>query len=118
MRTEEGLSTREGAEDACYHCVTRVVERRLVFGDREKEKFIENLRLDGGAAALNENACPLGGSMVMPAFSATLQRPSPSKLHLTPTTLPPDLLGPDRTEEIGAKFEAHPLGFSPGGFCV
>lgn len=34
----------EGALEACYHCVTRVVERRFAFGDREKEKFVEILR--------------------------------------------------------------------------
>jgi hypothetical protein len=31
------LLAEEGAVEACYHCVTRVVERRFAFGDREKE---------------------------------------------------------------------------------
>jgi hypothetical protein len=34
----------EGAVEACCHCVTRVVERRFAFGDREKEKFVAILR--------------------------------------------------------------------------
>ncbi len=38
------LLAEEGAVEACYHCVTRVVERRFVFGDREKERFVEILR--------------------------------------------------------------------------
>jgi REP element-mobilizing transposase RayT len=38
------LLADEGAVEACYHCVTRVVERRFAFGDREKEKFVEILR--------------------------------------------------------------------------
>ena len=38
------LLAEEGAVEACYHCVTRVVERRFAFGDREKEKFVEILR--------------------------------------------------------------------------
>ncbi|MEK0447269.1 MAG: hypothetical protein RLZZ399_2590 [Verrucomicrobiota bacterium] len=43
MRTGR-LLAEEGAVEACYHCVTRVVERRFAFGDREKEKFVEILR--------------------------------------------------------------------------
>jgi putative transposase len=38
------LLAEEGSVEACYHCVTRVVERRFAFGDREKEKFVEILR--------------------------------------------------------------------------
>jgi hypothetical protein len=38
------LLAEEGAVEACCHCVTRVVERRFAFGDREKEKFVEILR--------------------------------------------------------------------------
>jgi putative transposase len=38
------LLAEEGSVEACYHCVTRVVERRFAFGDREKEKFVEVLR--------------------------------------------------------------------------
>jgi hypothetical protein len=37
------LLAEEGAVEACYHCVTRVVERRFAFGDREKERFVEIL---------------------------------------------------------------------------
>jgi hypothetical protein len=43
MRTGR-LLAEEGALEACYHCVTRVVERRFAFGEREKEKFVEILR--------------------------------------------------------------------------
>ena len=43
MRTGR-LLAGERALEACYHCVTRVVERRFAFGDREKEKFVEILR--------------------------------------------------------------------------
>jgi REP element-mobilizing transposase RayT len=43
MRTGR-LLAGEGALEACYHCVTRVVERRFAFGAREKEKFVEMLR--------------------------------------------------------------------------
>ena len=43
MRTGR-LLAGEGALEACYHCVTRVVERRFAFGAREKEKFVEILR--------------------------------------------------------------------------
>jgi putative transposase len=43
MRTGR-LLAEEGAVEACYHCVTRVVERRFAFGDREKEKFVDILR--------------------------------------------------------------------------
>ncbi len=43
MRTGR-LLAEEGAVEACYHCVTRVVERRFVFGAREKERFVEILR--------------------------------------------------------------------------
>jgi putative transposase len=43
MRTGR-LLAEEGAVEACYHCVTRVVERRFAFGDGEKEKFVEVLR--------------------------------------------------------------------------
>jgi putative transposase len=43
MRTGR-LLAEEGSVEACYHCVTRVVERRFAFGDREKEKFVEILR--------------------------------------------------------------------------
>ncbi len=38
------LLAEEGAVEACYHCVTRVVERRFALGDREKERFVEILR--------------------------------------------------------------------------
>jgi hypothetical protein len=38
------LLAEEGSVEACYHCVTRVVERRFAFGEREKEKFVEILR--------------------------------------------------------------------------
>jgi hypothetical protein len=43
MRTGR-LLAEEGALEACYHCVTRVVERRFAFRYREKEKFVEILR--------------------------------------------------------------------------
>jgi hypothetical protein len=43
MRTGR-LLAEEGSVEACYHCVTRVVERRFAFGDGEKEKFVEILR--------------------------------------------------------------------------
>jgi putative transposase len=43
MRTGR-LLAEEGAAEACYHCVTRVVDRRFAFGEREKEKFVEILR--------------------------------------------------------------------------
>ena len=47
----EGLEA-EGWSDwvgrsAIYHCVSRVVDRRFVFGDREKEKFVALLRRYG-----------------------------------------------------------------------
>ena len=43
MRTGR-LLAEEGSVEACYHCVTRVVERRFALGDGEKEKFVEILR--------------------------------------------------------------------------
>ncbi|WP_205618985.1 transposase, partial [Rubritalea marina] len=30
---------------AIYHCVSRVVDRQFLFGDREKSKFVEIMRL-------------------------------------------------------------------------
>ena len=33
------------SKPAIYHCVNRVVDRRFVFGDREKDKFIEYMRM-------------------------------------------------------------------------
>jgi hypothetical protein len=38
------LLAEEGAVNACYHCVTRIIEKRFAFGDREKEKLVEILR--------------------------------------------------------------------------
>ena len=38
------LLAEEGAVEACYHCVTMVVERRFALGDREKEKFVASRR--------------------------------------------------------------------------
>lgn len=38
------LLAEEGALEACYHCVTRVVDRRFAFGEVEKERFVQILR--------------------------------------------------------------------------
>jgi putative transposase len=43
MRTRR-LLAEEGALEACYHCVTRVVDKRFAFGDVEKERFVQILR--------------------------------------------------------------------------
>ncbi len=43
MRTRRVLA-EEGSPEACYHCVTRVVDRRFALGDPEKEKFVRILR--------------------------------------------------------------------------
>jgi len=45
----EGLSVRELAElrgkPAIYHCLSRVVDRRFVLGDAEREQFVRYMRL-------------------------------------------------------------------------
>jgi len=43
MRSRRVLA-EEGSPGACYHCVTRVVDRRFALGDPEKEKFVKILR--------------------------------------------------------------------------
>ena len=43
MRSRRVLA-EEGSPEACYHCVTRVVDRRFALGDPEKEKFVKILR--------------------------------------------------------------------------
>ncbi len=37
--------THAAARPAIYHCVSRVVDKRFVFGDREKDKFVEYMRM-------------------------------------------------------------------------
>jgi REP element-mobilizing transposase RayT len=35
----------EERRSAIYHCVSRVVDRRFIFGDAEREQFVTNLRM-------------------------------------------------------------------------
>ena len=48
MKASEGLSAEELAKlqgkPAIYHCLSRVVDRRFVLGDEEKEQFVAYLR--------------------------------------------------------------------------
>ena len=44
MRTAR-LKARPDAPTAYYHCISRIVDRRFIFGDREKEHFVKLMRL-------------------------------------------------------------------------
>ena len=39
------LKARPDAPTAFYHCISRVVDRRFIFEDREREKFVDLMRL-------------------------------------------------------------------------
>jgi REP element-mobilizing transposase RayT len=47
------LLASEGFRHAIYHCVSRVVNREMVFGDREKAQFAQYLRLYAKLFGLN-----------------------------------------------------------------
>ena len=49
MRTRRVLA-EEGSPGACYHCVTRLVDRRFALGDPERETFVKILRRTGSSA--------------------------------------------------------------------
>ncbi len=65
------LLAEEGAVEACYHCVTRVVERRFVFGEREKERFFQRREPQKKPSKKNH-----------PTRTAILDEPSPLKFSV------------------------------------
>jgi hypothetical protein len=62
------LLAEEGAVEACYHCVTRVVERRFAFEEREKERFVQRREPQKKRSKKNT-----------PTRTAILDEPSPLK---------------------------------------
>ena len=44
MRTAR-LKAAPDAPTAFYHCISRVVDRRFIFGDVERERFVELMRM-------------------------------------------------------------------------
>ena len=45
VQNEHRSPASERRLPAIYHCVNRVVDRRFIFGDREKDKFVEMMRM-------------------------------------------------------------------------